>query len=190
MKNLIVLIAIMLSGNFFAQESPKEVKKETEVKTIKTKDAEKTTEKKVKVITLETASVELDKKDKDKTNQNRVESTTKVEKTVIIDNDDDDNYDVLTQETYYILGDETYMFTPNEKGFDIAFEKNKNKNKNKDNDHLIKVGKAWATNTDGYYILNGNMHSGFGYFDSKGNFSVEYYNKNTNQVEVKSYMKN
>jgi hypothetical protein len=184
MKNLILVIAIMLSANLFAQESPKEVKKETEVKIIKTKDADKTTEKKVKVITSETESVELDKKDKNKINQNRIGATKKVEKTVIIDNDDDDNYDVLTQETYYILGDETYMFTPNKKGFDIAFDKKK------DNNHLIKVGKAWTTSNDGYYILNGDMHSGIGYFDSNGNFAVEYFNKETNQVEVKTYMRN
>lgn len=183
MKNLIVLIAIIFSGNLFAQETPKEVKQETEVKTVKIKDADKTTEKKVKVVTRETASVELDKKDQNKTNQDRVEATKKIEKRVFVDNDNDDNYDMLTQETYYVLGDEKYMFTPNKKGFDIAFDKNK------DNDHLIKVGKAWATSTNGYYILNGEMQSGIGYFDSNGNFAVEYYNKDTDQVEVKTYMK-
>ncbi|GGK29412.1 hypothetical protein GCM10007962_24560 [Yeosuana aromativorans] len=184
MKNLMLLIAIILSGNAFAQEKPKEVKQETEVKTVKTTDSDKTTEKKVKVVTRETASVELDKKDQNKTNQNRIKATKKVKKTVSVDNDNDNNYDVLSQETYYILGDEKYMFTPNKKGFDIAYDKNK------DNDHLIKVGKAWSTSTNGYYILNGNMHSGIGYFDSNGNFAVEYYNKDTDQVEVKTYIKN
>ncbi|WP_338358138.1 hypothetical protein [Yeosuana marina] len=184
MKNVIVLIAILLSVNLFAQEASTEVKKETEVKTIKTKDADKTTEKKIKVVTSETASVELDKKDKNKVNQDRIGATKKVEKTVSIDNDDDNNYDVLSQETYYILGEENYRFTPNEKGFDITFDKNK------DNNHFIKVGKAWTTSNDGYYILNGEMHSGIGYFDSNGNFAVEYFNKETNQVEVKTYMRN
>jgi bifunctional ADP-heptose synthase (sugar kinase/adenylyltransferase) len=183
MKNLMLLIAIILSGNVFAQETPKEVKQETEVKTVKIKDSDKTTEKKVKVVTRETALVELDKKDKNKTDQNRVESTKKIEKTVFIDNNNDDNYDMLTQETYYVLGDGKYMFTPNKKGFDIAFDKNK------DNDHLVKVGKAWTTSRNGYYILNGDMHSGIGSFDSDGNFSVEYYNKDTDQVEVKTYMR-
>ncbi|WP_166966539.1 hypothetical protein [Yeosuana marina] len=184
MKNVIVLIAILLSVNLFAQEAPTEVKKETEVKTIKTKDADKTTEKKIKVVTSETASVELDKKDKNKVNQDRIGATKKVEKTVSIDNDDDNNYDVLSQETYYILGEENYRFTPNEKGFDITFDKNK------DNNHFIKVGKAWTTSNDSYYILNGEIHSGIGYFDSNGNFAVEYFNKETNQVEVKTYMRN
>jgi hypothetical protein len=80
MKNLIMLIAILLSGNLFAQEAKKEVKKETEVKTVRTKDADKTTETKVKVVTLETSSVELDDNDKDKINQDRVLATKKIEK--------------------------------------------------------------------------------------------------------------
>lgn len=181
MKNLILLIAIILSGNLFAQETPKDVKQETEVKTVKIKDADKTTEKKLKVVTRETSLVELDKKDENKTNQNRVESTKKIEKTVFVDNNSDDNYDMLTQETYYVLGDEKYMFTPNKKGFDIKFDE--------DNNNLIKVGNAWTTSRNGYYILNGDMQSGIGSFDSDGNFSVEYYNKDTDQVEVKTYMK-
>lgn len=181
MKNLILLIAIILSGNLFAQETPKDVKQETEVKTVKIKDADKTTEKKLKVVTRETSLVELDKKDENKTDQNRVESTKKIEKTVFVDNNSDDNYDMLTQETYYVLGDEKYMFTPNKKGFDIKFDE--------DNNNLIKVGNAWTTSRNGYYILNGDMQSGIGSFDSDGNFSVEYYNKDTDQVEVKTYMK-
>ena len=184
MKNLLLLIAIILSGNLFAQEKPKELKQETEVKTITTKDANKTTEKKIKVVTTETASVELADKDKNKTNQDRIEATKTVKKTVFIDNDNDDNYDFLTEETYYVLGDEKYMFTPNKRGFDIAFDKNK------DNNQFNKVGKAWVTSTSNYYILNGDMHSGIGYFDTNGNFAVEYYNKDTDQVEIKTYMRN
>ena len=184
MKNLLLFLAIILSGNLFAQEKPKEVKQETEVKTITTKDENKTTEKKIKVVTRETNSVELDDKDKNKTNQDRIEATKKVKKTVFVDNDSDDNYDFLTEETYYVLGDEKYMFTPNKRGFDIAFDKNKENNK------FNKVGKAWSTSTNNYYILNGDMHSGIGYFDAKGNFAIEYYNKDTDEVEVKTYMKN
>lgn len=184
MKNLLVLIAIILSGNLFSQEKPTEVKKETEVKTITTKDANKTTEKKIKVVTTETASVELDDKDKNKTNQDRIEATKKVTKTVFIDSDNDGNYDFLTEETHYVLGDEKYMFTPNKRGFDIAFDKNK------ENNHFNKVGKAWATSTKNYYILNGDMHSGIGYFDANGNFAIESYNKDTDQVEIKTYIRN
>jgi hypothetical protein len=183
MKNLIYICLLLLAGNAFAQDKPKEVKEEVEVRTLKSKDEDKTVEKKLKVVTRETASVELDKKDKNKTNQDRVKSQKTVEKTVMIDNDDDNAYDVLTQETYYVAGDEQYMFTPNKRGFDIAFDKNK------ENDHYVKVGKAWTTSTHGYYILNGNMHSGIGYFDADGNFNIEYYNKDTDQVEVKTYKK-
>ncbi len=183
MKNLILLIAIILSGNLFAQEKPKDVKQETEVKTVKTKDENKTTEKKIKVVTRETASVELDEKDKNKTNQDQVEGTTTVKKTVFIDNDSDNNYDILTQETYYVLGDEKYMFTPNKRGFDIAYDDIEA------NDRFVKIGNAWTTSSNGYYIINGEKHSGIGYFDANGNFTTEYYNNDTGQVEVKTYIR-
>jgi len=182
MKKILLMLAMIVFGTTIAQEKkPTEVKEETEIHTVKVKTDKGTTEKKTKVVTKESASVELDKKDKNKVNQDQVESTKKVEKAVFVDNDNDneDDYKFLTKETYYVSGDENYVFTPNNRGFDITFNKN--------NDHLIKIGKAWNSSTDGYYILNGQMHNGIGYFDSNGNFTVEYYNKDTDQIETKTY---
>lgn len=181
MKNTILALALLLSITLIAQENPREVKQETEVKTITVNDGEKISEKKVKVVTREESDVELDENDLKKVNQNRVESNIKVEKTVLVDNDDDDTYDTITKETYYIIGEEKYLFTPKKRGFEIAF--------NNDKDKFIKTGKAWNSSANDYYIVNGNMHSGIGYFDANGNFVVEYYNKDTDQVEVKRYLK-
>ena len=181
MRKLLIMFALIITGNAFAQEKPKEVKEETEIKTVKIKDDKQIKEKKLKVVTRETESVELDEKDKYKVNQDRVKAPKKVEKMVFVDNDDDSTYDLLTKETYYIIGDEKYLFTPNNKGFDIAF--------NRDEDKFVKVDKVWATSTDGYYLLNGQMHSGIGYFDKDGNFTVEYYDKDTDKIEVKTYMR-
>jgi len=182
MKKILLILAMIVFGTTVAmaqEKEPTEVKEETEIHTTIVKTDKGTTEKKTKVVTKETASVELDKRDKNKVNQDQVKSRKKVEKTVYVDNDNEDSYKFLTKETYYVSGDENYVFKPNNKGFDITFHKN--------NDHLIKIGKAWNSNTDGYYILNGQMNNGIGYFDANGNFAVEYYNKDTDQIEVKTY---
>jgi|TARA_R110000737_G_scaffold253568_1_gene262918 hypothetical protein len=102
----------------FTQKKPKEVKQETEVKTVKTNHGEKVTKKSVKVATRETSNIELDKNDKNNKNkidQDRVSSTIKVEKEVYIDNDDS-GYNSLSKETYYISKGRTYIFSPIEKG--------------------------------------------------------------------------
>lgn len=181
MKNVIYLSALLLSTTMLAQEKPKEVKEEAEVKIIRVKDSDKTTEKKVKVVTRETGTVELDEKDKNKVNQNRITSPTKVEKTVMVDDDEDNNYDVITTETYFVLDDKKYLFTPNSTGFDVAFSATDNKSS--------KVIRALTSSNQGYYIVNGDMYSGIGYFDSNQNFIVEYYNKNTNGIEMIVYKK-
>ena len=181
MKKLAILFALVISASAFAQEKPKEVKEETEIKTVKIKEGNDTKEHKLKVVTRETANVELDARDRKKVNQDRVEAPKKVEKKVFVDNDDDNSYDLLSKETYYIIGDEKYRFTPNNNGFDIAF--------NRDAEKFVKVGKVWATSNDGYYLLNGQLHNGIGYFDKDGNFTIEYYNKETDKIEVKTYMR-
>jgi len=181
MKHVIFLSAIVFCTAAMAQEKPKEVKEEAEVKIIRVKDSDKTTEKKVKVVTRETGTVELDENDKNKVNQNRIASPTKVEKMVMVDDDDDNNYDVLKKETYFVLGDEKYTFTPNNSGFNMAF--------NSIDNTSIKVIKALTSSNQGYYIINGDMYSGIGYFDANHNFVVEYYNKDTNVIEMKTFKK-
>ena len=180
MKKLIYLGALLICTVAMAQEKAKEVKEETEVKTIRVKDNDKTTEKKVKVVTRETTNVELDENDKNKVNQDRITSPTKVEKLVMVDDGKDNRYDFLTKETYYVLGDQKCLFTPNDRGFDIAFGSD---------DESVKITKALTSSNQGYYIIGGGTHSGIGYYDSNGNFVVEYYNKDTNNVEMKTYKK-
>jgi len=173
---------VLSVGAYVQEKKPKEVKEETEVKVVKVKDNEKTTENKVKTVTRETANVELDEKDKNKTNQDRVNSISKVEKEVYVDNDKNDNYDFLTKETFYKFDDKEYVFTPiTNRGFGIAY--------NMKNRKAVEMGNSYITSVDGYYIVENKNHSGIGHFDENGNFIVEYYNKATKQVEVKSYLK-
>ena len=181
MKNLIYISAFLLCANLMvAQEKPKEAKEETEVKVVKIKDGEKTTEKKVKVVTRETGTVKLDAKDKNKVNQSRVNSVSKVEKMIMVDNDIDGDYDYLTKETSYKLGDKEYLFKPNNRGFDIAFNKNKSK--------FVTTETALSTNENGHYLVNGETYAGIGYFNKNGDFVIQYYNKESDTIETKTYI--
>ncbi|MEB8329920.1 hypothetical protein OO009_11190 [Flavobacteriaceae bacterium KMM 6897] len=182
MKNLLFIAALIVSGTLFAQEKPKEVKKETEVKTVKTNSGAKTTAKSVKVVTKETSEIELDEKDKNKIDQDRVKSTTKVEKEVYVDNDDDTGYNLFTKETYFISDGGNYAFSPNERGFGMHYHPEKDKSK--------EIGNSWVSSNEAYYIVDGETHSGIGHFNANGDFVVEYYNKDTQQVETKVYQKN
>ena len=181
MKNLIYtgLAVLVISTSAFAQNKNKEVKEETKVKTTKIKDNEKTVENKIKVITRENSEVVLDKKDEFKTNQQRIQSPSKVEKMVLIDNDDDMAYDLITKDTYYKLGNEKYVFMPNKKGFDIAFDNNEDK--------FVKMGKAIHAHKSDHFIIKDKNKTGIGFFDSEGNFMVQFYNDSNDKIESKTY---
>ena len=99
----------------------------------------------------------------------------------MIDNDADSKYDVLSKQTFYKLGDSGYRFSPNKKGFDIDFSS--------ENAKFKQVGNAWNTSSNQYYIVNESMYSGIGHFDANGNFVIEYYNKDLDVVEIKTYEK-
>lgn len=174
MKNLLFMMVLLLSVGMMAQQKPKEIKVETEVKTIKVNDGERVSEKRVKVITREENDVNLDANDEQKVNQGRMKTDTKVEKTVIVDND---GYETSAKATYYKLDGENYLLTPNISGFDIASD---------NAEHTI-IGTAWASSSKGHYIVDVNMLQGMGYFDEDGNLVVEYHNKGTNQIESKIY---
>tara|TARA_R110002049_G_scaffold68166_2_gene176862 strand:+ start:4724 stop:5257 length:534 start_codon:yes stop_codon:yes gene_type:complete len=177
MKNLSFITVLLISGTLLAQEIPKEVKQETQVTTVKTNNGEKITAKSVKVVTKETSDIKLDK-----SSQDRVKSSTKVEKEVYVDNDDNTGYKFLTKETYYISDGGHYAFSPNDQGFRINY--------NPDNAASVESAKSYASSNEEYYIVEGEKHSGIGHFNTNGDFVVEYYNKDTQQVDVKVYQKN
>lgn len=177
MKNVLFIAVLLISGTLLAQESPKEVKQETEVTTVKTDHGDKISAKSVKVVTKETSDIKLDEK-----NQDRVASGKKVEKEVYVDNDDNTGYQFSTKETYYISDGGSYVFSPHNQGFGINF--------NEDNDTTVESAKSWVSSNDEYYIVEGESHSGIGHFNTNGDFVVEYYNKDTQKVAVKVYQKN
>ena len=121
----------------------------------------------------------MDGNDINKVNQDRVNSSVKVEKITMIDNDSDSEYDIASIETYYKLDNESYMLSPNKRGFDIQFNNNHSK--------FIKVAKVWNTSSGNHYLVHEKENKGIGYFDTEGNFVVEYYNKDLDLIETKTY---
>lgn len=182
MKNIIYLLAVFICTTTTAQEKATEIKQETKVKTVKYKNADSVKEDKVKVITRETSNVELDEKDKNKVNQDRVDATKKVEKMVMIDNDADNDYDILSKETYFISGEQNYKFTPNDNGFDMAFDNNNNK--------FVGVGNAWKSLNAGSYIVKGDNYNGIGFFNKNGDFVVQYYDEASGSLKTITFEEN
>jgi len=116
----------------------------------------------VKIVTQETADVALESNDADKTNQRRASWEKLVKKTILVDDDEDADYDILTDESYYIFGDKNFKFFPDAKGFSIAFDSNENESSS--------VGRAWTTSINGNCIVRGQIENSIGYFDKNGNF--------------------
>lgn len=179
MKKIIYVLSLFIIGSAFAQDKATEVNEKVQTKTVKVNDGEKISEKKVKVITRETSNVKLDKADENEVNQNRVHTISKVEKMTMIDNDVDGEYDFLTKDTYYKIGDKNYLFKPNSRGFDIAFNNNKSK--------FTTVESVLSTHKVGNYLINSEDYAGIGYFNSENDFVIEYYDKNSDSIKIKTY---
>lgn len=179
MKNYIYLFVLLVSGTAMAQEKPKEVKQETIEKTVKYNNGEKISESKIKVVSRETADVELAMDDKEKVNQNRVATTKKVETMVMVDDDLDPDYELLSKETHFISDDKSFKFTPNNGGFNIAYDNNSNK--------FVVVGKAYSSKNPGSYVVKGETYNGVGHFNEKGDFIVEYYNADSQSLKTIMY---
>ncbi|WP_298342701.1 hypothetical protein [uncultured Algibacter sp.] len=179
MKKLIyTMVALLIFSTAMAQEKPTEVKEEVKVKTIKQKNGENVTEKRIKMVTRETSNVELEESDIDKINQKRVDATTKVEKKIMVAKNSN-NFKTLSKATYYTIGDENYMFTPQPYGFDLE-----NKNAN---DEFVIIAKAWVTEANGSYIIKGKTQNGVGYFDKEGNFVIDYYDEQSDSIKSTIY---
>lgn len=173
------MLSLLIIGSAFAQDKATEVNEKVQTKTVKVNNGEKTSEKKVKVVTRETANVKLNKDDQNEVNQKRVNTISKVEKMTMVDNDVDGEYDFLTKDTYYKIGDKNYLFKPNSRGFDIAFNNNKSK--------FTTVENVLITNKIGQYLINSENYAGMGYFNANNDFVIEYYDKNSDSIKTKIY---
>lgn len=174
--NPILFTSCMLSfGIALSQEEPSEILKETEVRQVQFTKQGELHEGTLKLITTQTANVELNEAEKYNLNQSRIPATKKIQKTVLLDNDKDAAYDIRTRDVFYVKDDKDYKFSPNDNGFDITYSNKK--------DTFINLGEAWQTNSPGIYIIRDKTYNGIGYFSDNDDFVVDYYDKKSNTIK-------
>lgn len=179
MKNVIHICLFLFVANVFAQEKPKNISEEEKVKTIKVDNGKEIVEKKIKVTTREEQAIEFDEKDKNKTDKDIIVSPVKVKKTIEIDNDNDRLYDTMTEIGYYEFEGNRYNFKKMNNGFLVSSE-------NKENSNIF--GNIERFNKENHYLFHNAETTGIGYFNTEGNFIVEYYDKKSGELVSKEFM--
>ncbi|WP_418509920.1 hypothetical protein [Corallibacter sp.] len=179
MKTLLYITAFMFMISVHAQEKPKNVSEETNIKTVKINDGKKITEKKVKLTTREEQQVELAEEDKNKVNQTMVDSPSKVTKTLEVDNDGDAFYDSKFETAHYEFNDKVYNFKKNSEGFLVS---------TKSKSDMSPLGNIIKSSKENHYFFKTNDYSGIGYFTDSGNFTIEYYDTNTNKLVKQDFI--
>jgi len=172
MKKLVLSSVLVLSMTFmFAQN--KDVLEETITKTkttVDNKGAEKVSK---SMLVRKEQNVELSQEDQNKINQTRIDSPTKVttHQTVV----EGDSKVMLDKKATFVCNGSECDFTPQSDGFTIASKDDAGLNATT----YVSSNKNFIVETE-----NGN---GIGYFDANGDFVVEYYDKNTNELIKRVY---
>lgn len=179
MKKIIYVCLLMLAGNAFAQEKPKNVSEEEKTTTIKVDNGKKVVEKKIKVTTIKEQNIEFDEKDKNKRDSDIIESPVKVKKTIEIDNDGDNSYDSKVEVGFYEFEGKRYHFKKMNNGFLVSSE-----NKQNPND----FGSIVRFNKENHYLFRNAETMGIGYFNTEGNFVIEYYDKKSGELVSQEFL--
>ncbi|CAM1366758.1 hypothetical protein [Tenacibaculum soleae] len=177
MKNL--FIGLLLVGVITTVNSQTEVVKTTKVE--KSQKVDKNGVKyntKVKVVTEKSQKVKFNPNQKNKLNQKIVDSPITVTKNIMVDNDKDPFYDTKTKVTYFKYKQVKYDFLINQNDLLITY-------KLKDKD--ITSAKALKSINNNFYVVAGNDFNGVGYFNSQGDFIVEYKDKKSDKLEYATF---
>ncbi|MFD2550897.1 hypothetical protein ACFSQP_03615 [Bizionia sediminis] len=178
MKTLIYMSLFMCSGFLLAQEDDRDKQKETTTKTVTINNGEKTIENKVKITTTKSANVKLAESDKHKINQKRLDATnTKISKTIALDVDNDPFYDSKIKMVRLKQNGKIYNFVKSTSGFQVM-----------DAATNTKFGTAKSSNEAGRYQFKTAHYTGIGYFNSSGDFVIEYYDKASNRLLTRTFI--
>ncbi len=178
MKVLVYIGLFLISGTFYAQEKARDMSQQSKTKTVTVNNGEQQIENKIKVTTTEKQDVKLSEEDKNKINQNRVYDTHKqVVKTVAIDNDMDPFYDSQVKMVHFKDNGINYKFVKSSEGFTVMAKDSNNE-----------YGKAVKSIKSNKYGFKTADFSGVGYFDSNGNFVIDYYDRATDKLVTKKFV--
>ncbi|TYB76264.1 hypothetical protein [Bizionia myxarmorum] len=179
MKTILYVGLFLISSSLLAQEKSRDMSQETETKTVRIDDGRKVVEKKVKTTTTEENEVRLSEEDVNKVDQERIisDSDKKITQTIEIDNDVDPFYDSEIESMNYQQDGKNYRFVRTTAGFDIATPESK-----------ANYGSAIKSTNSNEYVIKMNEFSGTGYFNSDGNFVIEYYDKERDALIQKEFI--
>ena len=172
MKKLVLSSVLVLSMTFaFAQN--KDVLEETVTKTktvVDNKGAEKVSN---SMIVRKEQNVELSQGDQNKINQSRIDSPTKVttQQTVV----QGDTEVMLDKKATFVCNGSECDFIPQSNGFTI------------DSKDDAGLNATTYVSSNKNFIVETSNGNGIGYFDKDGNFVVEYYDKNSNDLIKRVY---
>lgn len=174
MKQVLIITGLCVCSFVTAQTEPKDIQEETKTVTTKINDGSTITEETVEYNTKKVQEVKLSEDDKNKINQDRVNAPVEVTETVRITNNSP--FTQTQQVMQYTLDGKRCVFTMSEDGFLIS---------DPNNTYTPKTVKQSADSKQ--FVIEEDGTSGIGFFDDKGNFIVQQFNKNTNKVESKVY---
>ncbi len=177
MKTLVYIGSFLMLASVYAQEK-KPIDKMEETKTTKTtviKNGEKVSENTVKETTKKEQEIKTVQRKGNTPDGDKIETPVKVTKTIQIDSDSDPFYDVRDKMVYYTYNDEKYTFKSDNNGFLMTTPTNNS------------YGEARKSASNHFYLMTIKGNPGVGYFDSNGNFVVEYYDKGKDVMIMESY---
>ncbi|EGV44737.1 hypothetical protein BZARG_158 [Bizionia argentinensis JUB59] len=179
MKTIVYVGLFLISGTLCAQVKSRDMSEETETKTVRIDDGRKVVEKKVKVTTKKENEIKLSEEDAGKVDQERIinDSDKMITQTIEIDNDMDPFYDSETKTVNYHQDGKIYKFLKNTNGFDILMANEE-----------TTFGSAIKSSNSNEYVIKTADFSGTGYFNSDGNFIIEYYDKELDQFVNKEFI--
>ncbi|WP_159023238.1 hypothetical protein [Formosa sp. L2A11] len=158
-----------------AQTVPKEVLDETKTITTTVNDGKEIKENTVEINRRVEQDVKLAESDKDKINQSRLITEGQVTETVKITNNSP--FTLENKSMTYKLDGESKEFIMSDKGFVIS---------DPTDSKLTKVRQSDTDNSQ--FVMTDNGQTEIGFFDEKGNFIVQKFDNNSNEIVSKIYV--
>jgi hypothetical protein len=173
MKTIVTIIMLSLGVTLSAQVN-QNVTKET--KTTKVTVSDGKDPKTVTKTETRNAKQDIELKDADSKKLNKDIQPSPVQVTATTSVSGDGMPTQINQTSFYTMNGERYQFVTDANGYKIASPSN------------VNYGMLRKTSNNNYIYTTGTTTS-TGYFDGKGNFVVETYDKGTDGVTVETYTK-